>query len=175
MYNNMWKRFLSMILGMALFFSLNSSAFAVIEGPEENHLIFSDLSALAPNEGIQQTTIDSNGNEAVVGVQKVASCNPAGSSTRTAAAGETWQVWYRGLTIYAEFYMTVSNNKVISVDDSSISMSLGSFSDKSLTKTATYGKLSFNVSGIAGMSNSACWLKGTVTGEDDQIDVTWRM
>lgn len=52
---------------MALFFSLHSSAFAVIEGPKENHFIFSDLSALAPNEGIQQII-----NEAVVGVQKVA-------------------------------------------------------------------------------------------------------
>lgn len=166
-----WKRALALLLGAVLFCSLGSEGYTLEERSAEGQIIFSEVSALAENESLQQTIVDSNGNEAVVGIRKIGtSRNPA-----RAAAGETWQVWYKGLNVHAEFYMTVSNNKVTSVYDSSINVWSGTFSDESLTKTTTYGKLSFKVTGIAGLTMSSCWLKGTVTGENDEIDVTWSM
>lgn len=71
--------------------------------------------------------------------------------------------------------MTVSGNKVTSVYDDSISVVGGTYEDEELTSTTTYGKLTFKVKSIAGIITGKCWLKGTVTGNDNKIDVTWQM
>lgn len=172
MYRTGWKRTLALLLGAVLFCSLGPEGYALEERPAEGQIIFSEVSALAENENLQQTVVDSNGNEAVVGIRKIGT---SGDLARAAAAGETWQVWYRGATTYAEFYMTVSDNKVTSVYNEMISVAGGSYSNVKLTKTTTYGKLSFKASVIGGLISGDCWLKGTVTGENDEIDVTWSM
>lgn len=86
-----------------------------------------------------------------------------------------WQVWYRGIGAYVEFYMTVTNNRVTSVYDYSISFTGFSYEDASLTKTSTYGKLTFTTKSIAGIVAGTCWLKGTVTNSDNEITVDWQM
>jgi hypothetical protein len=35
--------------------------------------------------------------------------------------------------------------------------------------------LTFEQISLGGLAASTCWLKGTVTGENDEIDVTWQM
>lgn len=56
-----------------------------------------------------------------------------------------------------------------------ISLAGSTYEDAELSKTSTYGKLTFKHVWIGGLGASTCWLKGTVTGENDEIEVTWRM
>lgn len=133
----------------------------------DNTISFTGLSELDVNESIEYEITDSNGDPATVGIERVAS--------RTRASGKEWKIWYTGVTINAHFYMTVSNNKVTSVYDKWILVIGGTFNSESLTRTSTYGKLSFNVEAYAGVLAGTCWLKGTVTGSGNNVDVTWSM
>lgn len=167
------KRVLATFLAMVLIMSASSfSALAASSAPEakltgNNTITFSNLDSLAVNETMEFDVIDSKGNPAKVGIQRMPG---------TARASSTeWKVWYTGVTINAHFYMTVSNNKVTSVYDEWIMILGGTFSDDSLSKTSTYGKLTFTVDAYAGVAAFKCWLKGTVTGSDNDINVTWQM
>ncbi len=71
--------------------------------------------------------------------------------------------------------MTVSNTKVTHVYDDWILIIGGAYDNASLTKTSTYGKQSFKVETYAGVMAAACWLKGTVTGSGNNINLTWQM
>lgn len=167
------KRVLVTILAMALMVTASSfSTFAASSVPEakltgNNTITFSNLDSLAVNETMEFDVVDSEGNPAKVGIQRL--------SNLTKASGTEWKVWYTGITINAHFYMTVSNNKVTSVYDEWIMILGGTFSDDSLSKTSTYGKLTFTVDAYAGVASFKCWLKGTVTGSDNDINVTWQM
>lgn len=166
------KNFLCGTLTIMMALSLCSIAWALNRQPEtvqfkENGITFSHLSQLAVGESVQHTLTEADGTEIVVGITKV--------PTYSRAGGETWQVWYKSIGIDVEFYMTVSNNRVTSVYDYSISLVGASYDDASLTRTSTYGKLTYTYKLPAGLAAYTCWLKGTVTGEDDQIDVTWQM
>lgn len=161
------KRVLATFLAMVLMMSASSfSALAASSAPEakltgNNTITFSNLDSLAVNETMEFDVIDSKGNPAKVGIQRMPG---------TARASSTeWKVWYTGVTINAHFYMTVSNNKVTSVYDEWIMILGGTFSDDSLSKTSTYGKLTFTVDAYAGVAAFKCWLKGTVTGSDNDI------
>lgn len=136
--------------------------------PKEGHVVFTDLSELSPNGCMVHETTDAYGNPVTVGIERAA-------SPHSRAAGESWRVWYASGTINAEFYMTVSDNKVTGVSDAKISTIGGSYDNESLTKTSTYGKLSFKYAFVGNLYNKSCWLKGTVTGSDNEIDVTWNM
>lgn len=170
--NKARKKMLSALLAVVMLFSLCSNVFAAETQPalsqtEKGHAVFSGISQLALHESIQYLTKDADGGQAVVGIEKV--------ETLTRSGGETWRVWYKGINSSVEFYMTVSNNKVTSVYDYRIVIIGGSYSDAVLTNTSTYGILTFKVTGLAGLVSGTCWLKGTVTGVDDQIEVTWQM
>lgn len=166
------KKVLSIALAAIMLLSVCPAAFAAearysMAQAEENSIVFSDVSQIAPGESRQYVVPGPDGGKAVVGIERVQGYARAG--------GETWQVWYRGMYSYVEFYMTVSNNKVTSVYDYSISLTGSTYEDAALTHTTTYGKLTFTQKLFAGLGASTCWLKGTVTGEDDQINVTWQM
>lgn len=166
------KKFCSFVLAIVMTLSLCPGASAMENEAEasqnaDNHVVFSNLSQLARGESIQYTAVEPDGTSAVVGIRR--------APGYTRAGGQSWQVWYKGVNGSAEFYMDVSNNKVTAVYDYSISLLGGTYSDASLTKTSTYGKLTFNYKSLAGIVSGTCWLKGTVTGEDDQIEVTWQM
>jgi len=133
-----------------------------------NTITFSNLDSLAENESMEFDVVDSDGNPAKVGIERV-------SSSTLRAASTEWKVWYTGVTINAHFYMTVSDNKVTSVYDEWIGTIGGTFSDDSLTNTSQYGKLSFTVDAYAGVASFKCWLKGTVTGSDNDIDISYQM
>ena len=70
--------------------------------------------------------------------------------------------------------MDVSGNKVIDVRDYAITVFAGSYDDATRTQRSTYGRLSFKVSTLE-LYSATCWLKGTVTGSDNDIEVTWSM
>ena len=168
------KRYrLALTVLLALLFCMPVSPCALAaeagEGVKEYSVSFSDFSQMAENEKMEKIVTDSNGNIAIVGIERVIdgrSCYSAGS---------TWRVWFTGVTINAEFYMTVSNNTVTSVFDDTISVIGGTYEDDELTMTSTYGKLSFKVTSLGSIMSGKCWLKGTVTGSEDMIDVSWRM
>ena len=170
----MVKRFkfvASVLLALILCLSISPVAFATEndEKVDEQVVTFSDFTQLTENECLEKSVIDSNGDNAIVGIERVADGRSCYST------GSTWRVWFTGVTINAEFYMTVSNDAVTSVYDDSISVIGGTYEDDELTMTSTYGKLSFKVTSLGSIMSGKCWLKGTVTGSENKIDVTWRM
>lgn len=165
-----YKKLLSVVLVVLLYSSTSQIANAMEEKDTREQMVsFSNLAQMDVNEKLEENIIDSNGNPAVVGIEKVAESRSSNST------GSTWRVWFNGVTINAEFYMTVSGNKVTSVYDDTISVIGGTYEDDELVMTSTYGKLSFKATSLAGIVSAKCWLKGTVTGSDDKIDVTWQM
>lgn len=179
MYYKKWKHIICLVLTAALFFSISPAASTMdrsYSGQQEGGCIrFSGLSALAVGESCQKTIVDAEGNELTIGIKRAAGTEPGKGQLRASSGEQVWQVWYSALVVRAEFYMTVSNDRVTSVYDDTISIVGGSYSNARLTKTSTYGKLSFTVTGVMGITSSSCWLKGTVTGENDEIEMTWQM
>lgn len=166
------RKILSAVLVSLMLVSLCPMALAAeiqppVNADAENSITFSGLNQLDPGESVKYEINGADGTEITVGIERVEA--PA------RASGRTWRVWYAWLTNNVEFYMTVANNKVTSVYDYSISLFGSSYEDANLTKTSTYGKLTFTHKALGGLSASTCWLKGTVTGEDDQIEVSWQM
>lgn len=133
----------------------------------DNTITFSNLDNISINESVEFATVDKEGNPVMVGIERV--------PNMTRASGKEWKVWYTGITINAHFYMTVSNNKVTSVYDDWILVIGGTYDNSSLTKTKTMGKLSFKVEAYAGIMAATCWLKGTVTGSNNDINISYQM
>lgn len=137
-----------------------------------NSVMFSNLDKIAVNEVVKFEIIDANGEPATVGIERV----PLTSRSLSATSSSTdWKVWYTGVSINAHFYMTVTNNIVTNVYDPWIMVIGGTYDNETLTKTSTYGKLTFKVLGYGGIFAATCWLKGTVTGSNNNITVSWQM
>lgn len=171
------SKVISVFMVLALFVSLTSvTAFAAETNaaPQatlnaDNSITFSNLDSVAVNEIVEFQVTDAEGNPATVGIQRVQTAAIA------AAAGTEWKVWYTGVTINAHFYMTVDNNRVTSVYDDWILIIGGTYDNSSLTSTSTYGKLSFRVEAYGGIMAATCWLKGTVTGSNNEVTVSYQM
>ena len=133
-----------------------------------NSIMFSNINNLDVGDSLEYQITDKDGNPATIGIECVA-------STSGEKATKTHKVYYTGVTINCRFYMKVSNNKVTSVYDDWIMIIGGTYSNDVLTKTTTYGKLSFKVTAVSGLAAAKCWLKGTVTGSGNAINVTWSM
>lgn len=166
-----FKLVMSALLAAILCVTVSPAAFAMGDNrnAEEQVVTFSDFTQLAENECFEKSVIDSNGDMAIVGIERVVDSRSSYSN------GSTWRVWFTGVTINAEFYMTVSDNTVTSVFDDTISVIGGTYEEDELTMTSTSGKLSFKVTSLGSIMSGKCWLKGTVTGSENKIDVTWRM
>lgn len=122
-----FRKLVSAALAAVMFLSLCPSALAA-DAPNEKCVTFYGLSALEEGESMQYS-LTQDGEEVQVGIKRV----PA----YTRAAGRTWQVWYKALGVSVEFYMTVSNNKVTSAYDYSISLVGASYEDADLMHTST--------------------------------------
>ena len=155
-----FKLVVSAVLAVFLCITVAPAAFAMgaNENVGEQIVTFSDFTQLAENECLEKS-----------GIERVA------DGRSVYKTGSTWRVWFTGVTINAEFYMSVSNDAVTSVYDESISVIGGTYEDDELTMTSTYGKLSFKVTSLGSILSGKCWLKGTVTGSENKINVTWRM
>lgn len=167
------KNILVVLLVFGMLISSCPTAFAVafrpnVEFKSENCVTFSNLSQLAPYESIQYAIKDHNGNPATVGIEAI-------PQNTMRAGGLTHRVWYSSIFISAEFYMDVSNNQVTSVYDESIDIWRGSYKNKTLTHTSSWGKLTFETDSTFGYVSGNCWLRGTVTNSDNEITVDWKM
>lgn len=176
-----FTKIFSLVLSLVLVLSYGATAAFAAEATTEtpsvvmtanNELSFSNLENVKPGERVEFNIIDAEGNPATVGIERV---NLQSDGVTTRATSSSWKVYYTGVTINAHFYMTVTNNKVTSVYDYWILIIGGTYDNASLTKTSTYGKLSFKVEAYAGIMAASCWLKGTVTGSGNNINVTWQM
>jgi len=176
-----FKKLFSLIICLMLSFSFMGTYVSAsdttnkapsVERMAENELSFSNLENLKPGEHIEFTITDQNGKPATIGIECIGT-KPDDIASR--ATSNSWKVYYTGAIINCRFYMTVTSNRVTSVYDDWVMIVGGTYSDKSLTKTSTYGKLSFKVEAYAGIMASSCWLKGTVTGSGNNINVTWQM
>lgn len=172
---------LSLMLTLALVLSMGAvNAFAAekedsyAEIISENALCFANIDSMSVGEKIEVSVVDRNGDPAVVGIEKIAPPNDH-KILPGKASSSTYKVYYTGVVINCRFYMTVSNNQVTSVYDDWILIIGGSYDDDSLTRTSTYGKLSFKVTAYAGIMSAKCWLKGTVTGSGNDITVSYQM
>lgn len=167
------KKFIATTLALAFaLIGTSVSAFAAEPTPVariagNNTVVFSNIETMQVNETVEFEVTDAQGQPATIGLQRMPST--------ARADGTEWKVWYTGVTINAHFYMTVSNNKVTSVYDEWIMTLGGTFSNENLTKTSTTGKLSFTVDAYAGVASFKCWLKGTVTGSNNDININWQM
>lgn len=166
------KNNLSVVLAIWMLFAVCPSALAAERQPNafrsgKEGVTFSGLLLLESGESIAYETTGPDGSKAVIGITRV--------ENHMRTVGEVWQVWYTWLANHVEFYMTVNDNKVTSVYDYSISLIGSTYEDARLTKTTTYGKLTFEQISLGGLAASTCWLKGTVTGKNNDIDVTWQM
>lgn len=184
---NTLKRIIASVLMLALVFSFGAtSVFAADTAGIEpiapaakksgnNQITFSNLGAMKVGDIVEYEVTDSNGDPAVISIERVALPLSLNESNSRAADPRAWKVSYTGAVINCYFYMTVSNNKVTSVYDSWI-LTIGyTYSDTSLVKTTTYGKLSFVATIYGGFASLSCWLKGTVTGSENDITVTYSM
>ncbi|WP_295744738.1 DUF5626 family protein [uncultured Oscillibacter sp.] len=111
--------------------------------------------------------VDNNGNPATIGIEAV-------FAGITRADTRTFQVYYHGIFFDAEFYMDVTNNQVTDVRDYAITTIGATYDNVVLSKTSTYGRLAFDATTLD-LVTKTCWLKGTVTGSDNDISVTWDM
>ena len=173
------KKLCLFILMLTTTFSLCTvSSFAENDFPEDSsslsYTTFTDTKSMNVGDIKEYHTIDKNGNPVVVSIELIETVshyrdNPQRASSRT------WKVSYSGVTIFCSFYMTVSNNKVTRVYDDWIFTIGGTYDNSSLTRTTTYGKLSFRAVSYLGIISAKCWLKGTVTGSNNDISLSWKM
>lgn len=177
-----FRRVLSSVVAFAMFFMIFSSTAFAAETEKtqaikvsDNSVTFTNVDKLKLNESVEYQIVDRKGNPATVGIEKIAETKAVTGSLAKAVAANTVKVWYTGVTINAHFYMTVSNNRVTSVYDDWILIIGGTYSNDSLTRTSTYGKLSFTVNAYGGIMAAKCWLKGTVTGSGNNVNATWQM
>jgi len=163
------KQLFTVVVVMSLLVSLSPIALAAEESVRAESVLFSGLDQLRINECIERNVVDSNSNRARVGIERVADISSAYNTE------STWRVWYTSIAITAEFYMTVSENRVTSVYDEYIYVVASSYKDSSLTMTSTCGELSFIMTTLGGAISYDCWLRGDITGSDNEINVTWQM
>lgn len=159
-----------LISAVLLISNLTASVFAdtssaTVSINSDGSITFSHLDSLH-NDVISYALIDGNGENVVVSLRKV-------NTARSLQSSSTWEVSYSGMTLDCSFYMTVNNNSVTSVYNKKINIKIGSYSNDQLSKTSEEGRLDFTYTFT--MFSSACWLKGTVTGSDNDITVSYSM
>lgn len=135
---------------------------------ETNKVLFSNIDNLKMNEKLEIPLKDSNGNDFVIGIEAISPVSRS-SSTRT------FRVYYEKIAIQCEFYMDVTNNEVSRAYNPIIKTLGGTYDDKEFVRSTTYAKLSFKYIVYENLGSQKCWLKGTVTGSDNDISVTWSM
>ncbi len=139
-----------------------------------NEVRFSNLNI---NQSQIYEGVDKDGNPYTVSIERVTKNNSSSNllASLSASSMTSWKVSFTGVIINCHFYMDVTNNKVTDVYDYKVVTIGCSYSDPTLTKKSTYGKLNFETSSLEGIVNGTCWLKGTVTGSDNDINVSYSM
>lgn len=130
--------------------------------PTDKHVVFTNT---LENPSQSYVGKNENGEQYTVGIEEIRKNNRAGT--------RTWRVYFVSGVINCEFYMDVSGNRCTSVYDQRVFTVGCSYSNVNLKNGGSYGKLSFDVSAYMNIVNFNGWLKGTCTGSNNDIDVTW--
>ena len=133
-----------------------------IQGGQE--VVFENLDT-NPNQ--QFVGKDAQGNEFTVSIEEV--------ENEDNGASKTTKVSFVGVLINCWFYMTVVNNKCASAYGDKVLTFGCTISDLKFTKTNTHATLSFVIAGAEGLLGSNVWLRGTVTGSNNTVKITYDM
>lgn len=138
---------------------------------QDDSVTFQNLDQLTDGESLVAIIADTQGDEAQIGITPVFDMKSVWSNS------QSYRVWYVSGFINAEFYMTVTNNRVSTVYDRYIMTIGGTYSQAQLTRNTacTYGQLDFVFTALGNIAKSDCWLRGTVTGANNEITVSYRM
>lgn len=120
---------------------------------------------VAKNPNQEYNGIAKDGSEYVVSIEEVAH--------KTKASTRTWKVSFTSGIVNCHFYMDVSGNKCTRGYDKKIITIGCTYSNVDFTRGSSYCKLSFDVSSYMDIVNFNGWLKGTCTGSDNDITVSW--
>lgn len=163
----MFRAACSLLMALTMCFSvLQISAFAATEAPyaSENNgtTTFHNLDQLKDNESVTHEFLDCNGNPASISIKRI----PA-----TARSSASWLISLDSISVDAEYYVDVTNNKIVNARDWAIYTFVYDYSDVDLMYTSSYARLSFKTS-MSGVYNGTCWLKATIRGTNNEVDVT---
>jgi|LFRM01.1.fsa_nt_gb hypothetical protein len=162
---------------LMLLFIMTSGVVSFAEGSLQNNetksdtehiIVFDDLDKI-PYQSFSGN--DSNGDEYTISISPFDN-NKYNTNAYGTLSSNSWLISYDGITIKASFVMTVTNNKCTSAYNKSISTFGGKYVNDILTKGDSHGMLSFDVVGIGGLFQKNCWLKGTVSGNNNTVVVT---
>lgn len=147
-----------------------------VEAHDDHSVTFNNVNALQPDQSFETTVTDSKGQEVTVGIE--AAPNPSMISGRlmkslAASSSKRWKVWYYAGTTNASYWMTVSNNRVTGVDSWWIWLAGSTYTNVKLYHTASYGQLDFDESTYLGILSAKFWLRGSVTGKNNQIKISY--
>lgn len=154
---------LSAVLGISVTYIPALAATAQTYSVDKNGTTtFYNVDRLGENECITQEFIDRNGNMATVSIQRI----PASAESTT-----TWLISLDSLTIDAEYYIDVTNNRIVDARDWAVYTIGGTYRDVELTYDSTHSRLSFVVD-ISDFHSGSCWLQATIRGTNNEVDVT---
>lgn len=167
-------RNLSMLLALLMFFTnvtANASTDIAKNNKSSNNVVVSDSIGKVTTYGKTES-----GADYVLTVEPVFKKATTSSDymvlASTVTAMRTWKVSFTSGIVNCWFYMDVNNNQVVSAYDEGF---LGLIFTDVLSQTSTYAKytLTFGLAvGGLGLTGKG-WLKGTVTGTNNDISITY--
>lgn len=129
-------------------------------------------------EKVQSRDLEKNPITATADALEVDSINAstdALTENSIASTTNTWKVSHDGGPVQSSFYMVVTDNRVISAYDRWILVLAGTYENVSFTKDYySNARLAFDAVGLNGMWENSCWLKGTITGTNNWITVSYQ-
>lgn len=164
------KKIMSIIIASILIFSLPLTTFASNNKSKELSTYKLSTADMVGKE-MQCVIKDKSGNDAIMRIEKMDENSSLNASLR--ATIRTWKISFIGGLINSEFYMDVSNNKVISAYNYKIITIGCTYSDLNFVRGTSYAKLSCQISSYLDLVNFNGWLKGTCTGSNNDVVASW--
>lgn len=159
-----------MILTLVTTLSISSVAFAAQEPLENNPIVAQGevvFSNLDKNPTQSYTGIGADGQEYTVGIEPIINKGRASSNS--------WRIYIYG-PCSAEFYMTVTGNKCTRAYDWSLTAIpawVSSWSNASLSRNTTSATLYWDWKDP--VIQKRMWLRGTCTGSNNKVSVSYNM
>lgn len=128
---------------------------------EDGSIIFEGLDQLKPGEKLEYVTTTDSGDTVTIGIE----------NATTARATKRWKIYREWLVFYDGYYINMSNNRITGADSWWVNLIGGTYSDRTLTHTATTAEQKYTYS-LQGWISGTAWLRADVTGSDNNVKVT---
>lgn len=138
----------------------------------QHSVTFGNLDRLGPNEKIETVTKNEKGEKVTIGIQDVSGQLP-NNNRLLRSATRRWKIWYYAGTTNASFYMNVTNNQVTATDSWWIFLVGSTYANVKLYHTRSYGELDFDETSYLGILSARFWLRGTATGRNNDVRVSY--